>query len=272
MKISIIMPVHNEEKYLLDALKPIEKLKIHEIIFVLDNCTDNSEKIVRGFTSKHRNSKIVYMREHKWLNKAFETYDFGAQHATGEYIFFVGSDVIVDPQIFTEKHCNRHNALKFHFHNYDLYGSKIGYAYEKVLFTILNKLGFANEQCFVEAFRKNYWQKTRHENPPEDIVGFIKRPKEVLRAILEETHEIKFKHITNVECLHLRPKLTKEQQLLRGLARYILEYPFWKVLLHSILLSRIYILIGYFHAKYNYRKLLEELTKNIKLESQKQID
>jgi len=272
MKISIIMPVHNEEKYLPYALKPIEKLKIHEIVFVLDNCTDNSEKIVRGFISKHRNSKIVYMIKHKWLNKAFETYDFGAQHATGEYIFFVGSDVIVDPKIFTEKYCRSHNALKFRFYNYDLYGSRIGYAYEKVLFVILNKFGFAKEQCFVEAFKKDYWQKTRRENPPEDITGFFKRPKEVLRAILEESYEGKFKYITTVKCLHLRPKLTKEQQLLRGLARCILEYPFWKVLLHSILFNRIYILVGYFHGKYSYRKSLQELIKNIKLENQKQTD
>ena len=251
MRISVIMPIHNEEEYLPYSLRQLDELKgkIHEFIFIIDNCKDKSERIIQKFALKHPNCKIFYVKEHKWLNKPVENYDFGAQHATGNYIYFIDADTIVDPKIFKKEIWKKGNALRFRYYNYNLYGSKIPYAYEKVLLKIAGRLGFAKGQCFVLAFRRNYWRKIRFEAPPEDIEGFLKCPKIVLKHILEQTDKKIYKYITDTECLHLRPKLTKGQQLLQGVARLLLKYPFWKVLLHSILRFKIYILIGYLQAK-----------------------
>lgn len=262
MKVTGIVAVHNEEKYLPYSLRPLNELKLHELIFVIDNCTDNSEEIVRSFVSK-RGGKITHFKEHKWYNRAFETLDFGAQQATGDFIYFLGADIIVDPAIFDPNHWDKSASLKFRFFNYDLYGHTTGYAYEKTVFRILGRFGFAREQCFIEAFKRDHWLKTRHENPPEDLIGFLKAPREVLKHTVTEQLTRDFKCITTVECLHLRPRLTEEQQLLRGVARYVLKYPLWKVILHAVLLHRVYILVGYFHAKYHYREMLDKLTTEL---------
>ena len=51
MKISVIIPVFNEEKYILDVLNSVNKEKSKydlEIIVVDDNSTDNSRKIIES--------------------------------------------------------------------------------------------------------------------------------------------------------------------------------------------------------------------------------
>ena len=51
MKISLIIPVYNEEEYIADCLDSITKQKIKpdEVIVVNNNCTDNTLSIVKNF-------------------------------------------------------------------------------------------------------------------------------------------------------------------------------------------------------------------------------
>ena len=57
MKISVIIPAYNEEKYITKCLNSLieQNYDDFEIIVVLNNCTDNTESIVNGF----KNVKIV---------------------------------------------------------------------------------------------------------------------------------------------------------------------------------------------------------------------
>jgi glycosyltransferase involved in cell wall biosynthesis len=264
MKISVVIAVHNEAEYLSYALKRLQPSPIHEFIFVLDRCTDNSEEIARKFIAKtNAKCKIITKTFQKGLNPAFESFDFGAQYATGDFIYYIGADIAVDPKIFNAENWRERSALKFRYYNYNLFGSKVPYAYEKVIIKLSEKLGAKVGQCFVEAFRRDFWKKFWTEHPPENLEGFLKEPKFTLKHILAEDDRKMFINITTTECLHLRPKLTRGQQLLQGIARYLLNYPFPKVLFHSILYFKIYVLLGYLQARRGLYGDLKKLAKNV---------
>ena len=62
--ISVIIPVYNEEKNLPtlcnELLTELEKLdRSHELIFILDGCTDRSKEIIAGYKPKISGIKII---------------------------------------------------------------------------------------------------------------------------------------------------------------------------------------------------------------------
>lgn len=258
----MVIAIHNEEKYLPYCLASLWNAPVDEFIFVLDRCTDGSENIVKKFAAHHPNCKILYKTEKMWLQPVVEAFDFGAEHATGDYVFMVPADVIMDLKVFDEAHlCGK--PLMFRYYNYALFGSKIPYAYEKILLQIYDWLRLPSWQCSMEALPRE--RRVRGRLPPEDILGFRKVPLLVLKNIIVES-EKKFKCVQNTKILHLRPGLSKEEQLLRGVARYVLGYPLLKVLLHSLLFFRIHVLIGYLQAKHgaygNLKALIEKIERS----------
>ena len=62
-RISVLMRVHNTEKYLNNAIKSVLKqtYKNFELIIVDDKSTDNSRKIIR----KYKNKKILFKKAYR---------------------------------------------------------------------------------------------------------------------------------------------------------------------------------------------------------------
>ena len=89
MKISVIIPVYNVEKYIRQCLESVinQTYKNLEIIIVNDGTKDNSMKIVEEYLSDER-IKIID-KENGGLSSARNK---GLEHATGDYILFVDSD------------------------------------------------------------------------------------------------------------------------------------------------------------------------------------
>ncbi len=95
IKLSIIIPVYNVEKYLEKCLNSICELNIsNEIIIVNDGSTDKSLKIAEEFKRNHKNENItIVTQENKGLSEARNT---GLKLALGEYVSFIDSDDYVD--------------------------------------------------------------------------------------------------------------------------------------------------------------------------------
>lgn len=95
MKLSVIIPVYNVEKYLDECLNSILKNKPNnvEIIAVNDGSTDNSRLIL----SKYQNDIRVLDKKNGGLSSAR---NFGLEHAIGEYIFFLDSDDMVSGDFY----------------------------------------------------------------------------------------------------------------------------------------------------------------------------
>ena len=95
LKLSIIIPVYNVEKYLEKCLNSLCGLKIeNEIIIINDGTKDSSLEIAEKFKKNHKNENILIMsQENQGLSEARNN---GMKIAKGEYISFIDSDDFVD--------------------------------------------------------------------------------------------------------------------------------------------------------------------------------
>jgi len=67
MTISVVMPVHNEEKYLPYSLASLLRCPIDELVIVLDRCTDRSTIITERFAKiAPYNVKLIQKNSRKW--------------------------------------------------------------------------------------------------------------------------------------------------------------------------------------------------------------
>ena len=94
VKVSVIVPVYNVEKYLAKCLDTLvnQTLKEIEIIVVNDGSPDNSKAIINKYAKKYKNIK-PYDKENGGLSDAR---NFGIKKATGKYIAFIDSDDYID--------------------------------------------------------------------------------------------------------------------------------------------------------------------------------
>ena len=99
MKLSIIVPVYNVEKYIEKCLNSLCNPEIEkEIIIVNDGSTDSSLKIVEEFKKNHDKENIIIIsQEKKGLPEARTT---GLRKAKGEYVSFIDSDDFVDKKLY----------------------------------------------------------------------------------------------------------------------------------------------------------------------------
>ena len=95
VKVSVIVPVYNVEKYLDKCLDSLvnQTLKEIEIIVVNDGTKDNSQKIIDKYVKKYPKKIKSHIKENGGQSSAR---NYGLQYATGEYIGFVDSDDWVD--------------------------------------------------------------------------------------------------------------------------------------------------------------------------------
>lgn len=98
IKISVIVPVFNAEKYLKMCLNSLvsQTLKNIEIICIDDGSTDNSLAILDKFKSKDDRIKIIKQKNYG-VSMARNN---GISEAQGEYIGFVDADDWVDKDFF----------------------------------------------------------------------------------------------------------------------------------------------------------------------------
>src|ERR1700741_4466515 len=96
-KLSIIVPVFNEEKTVKKLLKNLFSTKIPvkqiEYIIVDDGSTDTSNAIVKGFKSKK--IKVFAHKKNKGKGEAVRT---GFKHATGDYLIIQDADLEYNPK------------------------------------------------------------------------------------------------------------------------------------------------------------------------------
>lgn len=91
IKISVIVPVYNVEKYLPNCLQSLvnQNYNDYEIIIINDGSTDNSEKIIKDYKTKYPKLIKYYKKDNGGLSSAR---NLGIVKSIGEYLLFVDSD------------------------------------------------------------------------------------------------------------------------------------------------------------------------------------
>lgn len=99
MKLSIIVPVYNVEKYLPECLDSLVKqtLDDYEIIVVNDGSPDNSQSIIDEYKASYPGLIRDIVIDNGGQGRAR---NFGLDMARGDYIGFVDSDDRVEPHMF----------------------------------------------------------------------------------------------------------------------------------------------------------------------------
>ena len=96
LKISVIMPAFNAEKYIVESLESVTNQSLseseYEIIVINDGSTDSTQDILDVYSRKHDNIIVLY-KENGGPSSAR---NLGLNIARGEYIFFLDADDILE--------------------------------------------------------------------------------------------------------------------------------------------------------------------------------
>ena len=153
IKVSIIIPVYNVERYLKQCLNSVvnQTLKEIEIICVNDGSTNHSPQILEEYAKKDERIKVVH-KKNAGLGAARNT---GIGYAKGEYIGFVDSDDWIDITMFRKLYENAQ------FYNSDIVMCPMLIVNETN--EELNNLPYYDLDCFNEDFNNSVFghEKTK---------------------------------------------------------------------------------------------------------------
>lgn len=99
--VSVIVPIYNQERFLLDCLASIERQTLleKEIILVNDGSTDRSQEIIDAFCDDHPDLDICTLwQENQGQSVARNN---GIKHSRGKYLYFLDSDDSIDDDCLT---------------------------------------------------------------------------------------------------------------------------------------------------------------------------
>ncbi len=129
MKLSIIVPIYNVEKYLRKCVDSLINQDLssdeYEIILVDDGSTDNGGKIADEYSIAYSNISIL----HKHNEGVSEARNNGISLAKGEYIMFVDADDYLQPNVLNylikKMDSDKLDILRFNYRFVNDYGEEI---------------------------------------------------------------------------------------------------------------------------------------------------
>ncbi len=101
-EISVIIPVYNKAKYIVDTLDSVLKQSFtdFEALLIDDGSTDSSDMICDKYRSLDSRFKTFHI-SNKGVSAAR---NYGIKHAKGKYISFIDADDIIDSTFFEKMH------------------------------------------------------------------------------------------------------------------------------------------------------------------------
>ena len=95
MKISVVVPAYNEEKYIRSCIESLVKQDYEdfEVIVSLNACTDNTDGVVRGIMDEYEASEVVKIvhEDEKGVARARQR---GVEVAEGKIIVSADADTV----------------------------------------------------------------------------------------------------------------------------------------------------------------------------------
>ena len=146
MKISVITPVYNAEKYIVQAVESaLQFEEVFEVILVEDESPDNALQVCEKLAEKYPKVKL-FQHSDKKNHGAGASRNLGMQKATGDFIAFLDADDYYLPNRFdAEKELFKnpevegvYGAIGVHYYSekakdqfYSLFGERLTTVYKK---------------------------------------------------------------------------------------------------------------------------------------------
>lgn len=146
MKISVIIPVYNAEKFVTQAVESALQFdEVYEVILVEDKSPDNALYVCQQLTEKYDKVKL-YQHPDKGNHGAGPTRNLGIEKSTGDFIAFLDADDYFLPNRFdAEKELFKDNnvegvygAIGVHYYSekakeqyYPIFGDKLTTVYKR---------------------------------------------------------------------------------------------------------------------------------------------
>jgi GT2 family glycosyltransferase len=232
------MAVHNEETYLPKSLNCLKNEDVR-LIVILDKCTDNSEKIIKNIFPE---AILINKIENKWENSYAENLQIGYEMSVGDYVGVFDADIC----------CQSNSFMRLQKELSPPIASISAYIITDKKASIMNNLYY-------------YWEKTfdfgLKEREPRGAVRIILREalvkiggfKDVPTPDTQLDLDLRkagYDSILSrdVVCIHLRLFSFKKSiatQITSGRMRRKMKMPFIRVIGHSIIRLRPFVLYGY---------------------------
>lgn len=160
IKVSVVIPCYNSEKWINKCLDSIPKRKDIEIIVVNDGSSDNTKgKLITYREFYYKNLIVVSYKDNKGVSYARNK---GIEEAKGQYIVFIDSDDYIYGDVFNkivDNYLDGVNDMVFYdmenngyfrfFANQDNYKSKYG-MYKFIKMDFLGDLRFVEGMQYAE--------------------------------------------------------------------------------------------------------------------------
>lgn len=179
MKISVILPIYNGEKYIEQTLNCIygqsmSKTDI-EVIMFFDKCTDNSIDITKNWMRNNpsvKNIKILISNENVGPSVGR---NMAVKHATGEYVHFCDIDDLINFRFYESLYnaaisANADVAISSFVHERYPHDSVIfdeqyviTMPQDKINHTLVDMHGYSTRYII----RRDFWNKNKFEYPPD---------------------------------------------------------------------------------------------------------
>lgn len=146
MRISVVIPVFNAEKFVSQAVvSALQFDEVHEIILIEDKSPDNALKICQQLAEKHEKVKL-YQHPDKQNHGAGPSRNLGIEKSTGDFVAFLDADDYFLPNRFdAERELFKdpkvegvYGALGVHYYSekakeqyYRLFGDRLTTVYKK---------------------------------------------------------------------------------------------------------------------------------------------
>jgi len=239
VKVTVCLPIHNEEGFLPYSLPSLLASPIDELIILLDRCTDRSEEIVKSVRYPF-NTTILIKSTQRWHCPTAEVFEILFSEATGNIIYTMAADIIADPQMFNPDHFIDADIVSFFYYNYDPHRYRLHQHYLNFMKRYINisrlwkgELGWRSG---LFAMKREVWENVHFRDVPSEYDDIMER---ALRK------GYKYKFVKSTRNLHLRAGLSKSRQYLQGMSRAQRNVHPLMVLGHSLICFKPYVWAAY---------------------------
>ncbi|HHT9125899.1 MAG TPA: glycosyltransferase family 2 protein [Candidatus Brocadiia bacterium] len=161
MKLSVIIPVYNEEHTIVEIINRVKAVNINKEIIVVDDCsTDGTREILKSLSVSNNQIKLYFHETNSGKGSAIRT---ALQHISGDIVIIQDADLEYDPQdyhnliepIINGKGLVVYGSrmLSHNLSNYSHLSFLLGGLFLSWLTNILYKANITDEPTCYKAFR-----------------------------------------------------------------------------------------------------------------------